>query len=73
MSERSRCLNVDIDRWGDGARARFFELVRSGDDATLRRFVTGLAAVDIDRNQPVRVRFEATLPELIQPWGDDQN
>jgi len=62
---------IDVDAWGGDARARFFELMRTGDDATLRRFVTGLAAVDVDRDAPVRVRFEATLPELVQPWGDD--
>jgi len=35
--------------------------------------VTGLADVDIDRNQPVRVRFDVTLPELVQPWVDGQD
>ena len=68
-----RVLSVDVDAWGGDVRARFFELIRAGDDATLRRFVTGLAAVDVDRNQPVRVRFDVTLPELVQPWGDDQD
>ena len=64
---------IDVDAWGGDARARFFELMRTGDDATLRRFVTGLADVDIDRSEPIRVRFDVTLPELVQPWSDDQD
>jgi len=64
-----RVLSVDVDTWGGDARARFFELIRAGDDATLRRFVTGRADVDIDRSEPIRVRFDVTLPELVQPWG----
>ena len=68
-----RVLSVDVDAWGGDARARFFELMRTGDDATLRRFVTGLAAVDVDRGEPIRVRFDVTLPELVQPWSGDQD
>ena len=66
-----RVLSIDVDAWGGDARARFFELMRTGDEAALRRFVTGLAAVDVDRNQPVRVRFDVALPELAPLGVDD--
>jgi len=64
-----RVLSVDVDTWGGDVRARFFELIRAGDEATLRRFVTGLVDVDADRGEPIRVRFDVTLTELVQPWG----
>jgi len=61
---------ANVDAWPAGAQARFFELLQTGDQVTLRRFVAGMLDADVDRGDQLRIAFTVTLPEMIGADAD---